>query len=88
MTSPFEGFSYFPKSEEKKMRTGVKTRTMMEYEAENCKKNISFYKDQIRKDSKNNQFYTEQVKHMENKLEELKNYINFLQMVEIQDNNP
>lgn len=70
------------------MREGVKIQKMTEYEIENCKKNISFYKDQIKKDSKNNQFYAEQISHMENKLEELKNHKTFCELLETSNNNP
>ncbi len=70
------------------MREGVKIQMMTEYEIENCKKNISFYKDQIKKDSKNNQFYAEQISYMENKLEELKNHKTFCELLETSNNNP
>lgn len=42
----------------------------------NCKKNISFYKDQMRKNKRNKEFYAEQVAYMERKLEKLQNSVN------------
>lgn len=48
---------------------------MIEYEITNCRKNISFYKDQMRKNRRNNQFYVEQIEHMKNKMTDLQDSI-------------
>ncbi len=48
---------------------------MTEYEIENCKKNISFYKDQMKK-GRDVQFYIKQINYMKNKVDKLKNYSN------------
>ena len=54
------------------MKEGAKKiQQMMEFEMVNCKKNISFYKDQIRKNNKNTGFYAEQIVLMQQKLENL-----------------
>ncbi len=49
---------------------------MIEYEVSNCKKNISFYKDQLNKNDKNSIFYVEQIILMQKKLEDLEKNIN------------
>ncbi|MBM3200083.1 hypothetical protein FJZ53_04025 [Candidatus Woesearchaeota archaeon] len=46
---------------------------MVQYEIQNCKRNISFYKDQMVKNEKNREFYAEQIVFMENKLQNLQN---------------
>lgn len=48
---------------------------MIEYEITNCRKNISFYKDQMRKNRRNNQFYAEQIEHMKNKMTDLQDSV-------------
>jgi len=53
------------------MNGAKKIQQMMEFEISNCKKNISFYRDQIKKNDKNRCFYTEQIALMQQKLEEL-----------------
>ncbi len=53
------------------MRTGAKKIQMIEYEMGNCKRNISFYKDQLNKNDKNSMFYAEQILLMQKKLEGL-----------------
>jgi len=58
------------------MRTGAKKIQMIEYEMSNCKKNISFYKDQMNKNNKHSGFYAEQIILMQKKLEELEDNIN------------
>lgn len=58
------------------MRTGAKKNQMIEYEMSNCKRNISFYKDQMNKNDKNSTFYAEQIVMMQKKLEELETNIN------------
>jgi hypothetical protein len=58
------------------MRIGAKKNQMIEYEMSNCKRNISFYKDQMNKNDKNSTFYAEQIILMQKKLEELEDNIN------------
>jgi len=54
------------------MKEGAKKiQKMKKFEIDNCKKNISFYKDQIRKNNKNTGFYTGQIVLMQEKLENL-----------------
>ena len=48
-----------------------KMEQMKRFEMVNCKKNISFYKDQMRKNIKNRGFYSEQIELMQTKLNEL-----------------
>ncbi len=51
------------------MSGAKKIQQMMEFEMNNCKKNISFYRDQIRKNYNNKEFYAEQIGFMQKKLE-------------------
>lgn len=54
------------------MENGAKIKQkMVEYEMKNCKRNVSFYKDQLSKNDKNSTFYAEQIVLMQKKLEEL-----------------
>ncbi len=54
------------------MGSGAKIRRMIEYELINCRKNIAFYKDQMRKNQKNRQFYAQEIAYMEDKIKELR----------------
>lgn len=58
------------------MSGAKKIQKMMEFELDNCKKNISFYEDQIKKNEKQGDFYTEQITVMQRKIEELENNLN------------
>lgn len=53
-----------------------KIQKMMGFELDNCKKNISFYEDQIKKNRKNKDFYAEQIILMQKKLVELETNLN------------
>lgn len=52
-----------------------KIQKMKKFEIINCKKNISFYKDQMRKNKKNKNFYSDQIVFMQKKLDELKSNV-------------
>ena len=54
------------------MKIGAKIQQMTEYEIDNCKQNIYFFEDQMRKDAKNKSFYAEQIDFMEQKIERLR----------------
>jgi len=65
------------KGEFKKMKGAKKFQQMRNFEIMNCRKNISFYKDQMRKNYQNKKFYASEIALMQIKLDKLQdNFIN------------
>lgn len=76
LLEPLRGhFVAINRGEKKTMEGAKKIQQMMEFEMSNCKKNISFYEDQMKKNVRNKGFYAEQIVLMQKKLKNLQ--VNF-----------
>jgi len=63
----------------RKMYGVKKSRQMRLFEINNCRKNISFYKSQIKKGTNNKRFYSKEIVAMKDKISKLRNELLDLQ---------